>query len=102
MAERKANELKEMEERRKQKTEKCFRQALGQPNFYFRFTLHASIENEITNYDFREKFERTVHQIVPSVTVEPIQRTEPVYITANPLTAGLLDRQFAKDERYYV
>ena len=43
-----------------------------------------------------------MHQIVPSVTVEPIQRTEPVYITANPLTAGLLDRQFAKDERYYV
>ena len=44
----------------------------------------------MTNYDFRAKFEQTVHEINPTITVEKIERTVPSYARANPYRAGIL------------
>ena len=39
---------------------------------------------EISDYDFRFKFEQTVHTINPTITVEKIERTVPSYDKDDP------------------
>ena len=41
-------------------------------------------EAGMTNYNFRWKYEQTVHTIDPTITVEPITRTVPSYHQDQP------------------
>merc|ERR1712037_822397 len=67
-----------------------------------RFSLVTPSNVEDSGYDFRLKFEQTVHPINPTILTSLIHMTEPRYVAGNPLTVGLLDKQFDESEKYYV
>merc|ERR1711997_5552 len=67
-----------------------------------RFSLVTPSLVEDSGYDFRLKFEQTVHDINPTILTSLIHMTEPRYVAGNPLTVGILDKQFDETEKYYV
>ena len=51
-------------------------------------------------YCFRYKFERTAWPTL-SITPSVIYRTEPVYVSGNPFTVGLLNTVYDADEKFW-
>ena len=67
-----------------------------------RFQFVTETKDSNGNYDIRNKFEKTVFTIDPTITTEVIYKTKPDYVTGNPLTVGILNSHFDKDEKYFV
>lgn len=63
--------------------------------------LHIQLPNTSSKDSFRYRNERTVWPTA-SMTTETIHRTEPVYVSANPFTVGLLGDVYDKDEKYWA
>ena len=63
--------------------------------------LDIQLPNKPSKESFRYKYERTVWPTA-SMTTETIYRTEPVYVSANPFTVGLLNDVYDKDEKYWA
>ena len=67
-----------------------------------------AVEHDMTmaEYDYRFKFEQTVFTIVPTVTIEKIERTIPSYDNDNPYDPGramkTIDHPDEKNKRKLV
>ena len=58
---------------------------------------------QLNDYYIERKYEETKFTIDPTITTEIIYRTEPVYVTANPLTFGIISADYYdKNDKYYV
>ena len=58
---------------------------------------------QMNDYYLHRRYEETKFTLDPTITTEIIYRTEPVYVTANPLTFGIISSDYYdKNDKYYI